>query len=94
MQDTEKFERFFELVQREANKRNSVFFVNAGDGHEADIDTLTCEDLSGWLIPKERADEFEKIWVKENADTSKWDEEFFCFAVWTANEETVEISFE
>lgn len=29
----EKFERFFELVQKEALKRGCVFFLNSGEGH-------------------------------------------------------------
>ena len=34
----------------------------------------------GWLIPYEKADEFEQLWLK-NESNEEWDE-FFCFAVW------------
>ena len=63
-QESEKFQRFHELVQRQAEKQNGVWFGFAREGNEFETDQMEGENLSGWLIPKKDADEFESEWLK------------------------------
>ena len=58
-QENEKFNRFFALIQAEAEKKDSVFFADAGDGNEFATSTMEGEDMMGWLVPKEKVEEFE-----------------------------------
>lgn len=87
----EKFERFFALVQREALKQNCVFFLDSGEGHIFENENMEYSDLCGWLIPIEKAEEFEKEYLKYNDDLEEW-EEYFCWEEWE-NEENPRISF-
>jgi len=91
-QEKKKFKRFFKIVQREAERQNAVFFLEAGDGREFSTETLDGEDLQGWLIPQDRADEFQKQWINNNF-TEDWDD-FFGFAIWEKDGETVKIRFD
>lgn len=78
--ENEKFLRFFAIVQKEAEKNQSVFFLDSGDGREFETDTLEGEDLMGWLIPLEKVSAFEKEWEKNNV-SDEWSE-FFCWVIW------------
>ena len=91
-QESEKFNKFFVIVQKAAQNKNAVFFLEAGDGRDFETSEMEGEDLQGWLIPNNQADEFEPIWRK-NEVSEKW-EVFFCFAVWRKRGERFEISFE
>lgn len=89
--ENEKFERFFDLVRKEAAKKNSIFFIHCGEGHELFSQTLEGEDLSGWLIPMQSVDEFEPAW--KNGDIpEKWDD-LFCFAEWSGEPTKISIKF-
>jgi hypothetical protein len=79
-QECQKFRHYFSIVQDAAAKKNSVFFLDAGDGREFETDSMEGEDLMGWLIPKEKVPEFEAIW--EKGDVSDDWSEYFGFAVW------------
>ena len=91
-QETDKFNRFFTLVQVEARKQNSVFFADAGDGNEFETAIMEGENMMGWLIPKEHISEFEALWEESKVDDS-WSD-FFKWAVWSRKGDKVEISFE
>lgn len=91
-QEGSKFERFFELVQQEAAKKDAVFFLECGEGHEFSTDRLEGEDLRGWLIPNGKADRFEKEWLRgspgdEWADRIAW-------ATWSGSEAAPVIAIE
>ena len=79
-QEPKKFKLFFEIVQRFARERNSVFFLDAADNRHFETDILEGEDLMGWLIPFEKQEEFEKEF-NESEISEKWDD-YFCFAIW------------
>lgn len=85
--ENEKFEKFFSIVQDAAEKRNSVFFLDAGDGRDFETDSIEGEDLMGWLIPKEKASEFESIW-KRNDVSDDWSV-FFGFATWENRDDPI-----
>jgi hypothetical protein len=89
-QETNKFKRFFSIVQDAAQKKNSVFFLDAGDGNDFETDNLEGENLMGWLIPEEKLSDFEKEWNK--GDVSDDWSDFYCWAIWE-NAENPKISF-
>lgn len=78
--ESEKFTKFFAIVQSAAREKNCVFFLDAGDGRDFETDELEGEDLMGWLIPKDKASEFEKVW--EAGDVSDDWSDFFVWAMW------------
>jgi len=91
-QESNKFNSFFELVQKEANNQGAIFFLEAGDGRDFETDAFEGEDLQGWLIPNDKVDEFEVQWVNDEID-EKW-QRFFCFAVWHQCDDRIKITFE
>lgn len=72
-QESEEFINFFKIVQDEAKKRNSVFFLDFGECQDIEFKNMVLEDLFGWLIPKEKVEFFEKIFLEDNIP-EKWDE--------------------
>ena len=54
-QEGNKFIAFFKLIQEEARKRHSVFFLECGEGNEFETAHIEGEDLRGWLIPEKQA---------------------------------------
>lgn len=91
-EEDEKFLVFFKIVQETAEKEGKVFFLNVGEGNEIKTDELEGEDLYGWLIPTELADQFEKEWMKRSVG-EEW-EQFEVFEEWTKTENGLEIKFE
>lgn len=87
----EKFERFFALVQKEALKQGGVFFLDAGEGHIFENENMEYSDLRGWLIPIEKAEEFNKEYMKMQGDPEGW-YDYFCWEEWE-DEENPKISF-
>ena len=91
-QEGNKFKKFFEIIRKEAKKRKSVFFVDCGEGREVFTEDIEGEDLSGWLIPEDKADifqaEFDAGYVSE-----KWNDYVF-FAIWKKEEDGISIAFE
>lgn len=91
-QENDKFCRFLSLVQAEAERHNAVFFVEAGDGNEFVTDVLECEELMGWLIPKDRVHEFEPIWKAYKVDDDWTD--YFLWAEWYLKDGEVCVRFQ
>lgn len=89
-----RFEPFFKLVQDTANKQGAQFFMDSGEGRDIVTEEFEGEDISGWLIPMEKADEFEKDWMqKQGKDMDdRWDP-YFLFAIWSLVDGKVEIEF-
>lgn len=77
-QEDARFIPFFTAIQKEASKSDSVFFLDNGEGHSVFDDDIICTDCSGWLIPSEKADEFNKLFVAFDEIDEKWDD----FAAW------------
>ena len=90
-QEGNNFISFFKLVQKEARKRHSVFFLECGEGNDFSADNIEGEDLRGWLIPEEQADLFERIWLKGNPG-EEW-ENNIAWALWSGkpNDPMIEI---
>lgn len=65
-QENDKFLNFWKIVQSEAQKNNSVFFLDCGDGNEIITEDFNAEDLFGWLIPNSKVSEFEELFNKND----------------------------
>lgn len=91
-QESEKFERFFAFVRKEAEKIGAVFFIDCGEGREHVTDKMEMEDLSGWLIPMEKVNDFEKEFY-DNEVSGKWNS-FVRFAIWSMNGDQLRIEFQ
>lgn len=89
-QESKKFKRFFAIVQEAAHNQGCVFFFDSGDGRDVVTKTMEGEDLTGWLIPSEKASEFENEW-KTWQISSQWDD-YFTFAIWD-NPKNITITF-
>ncbi|MDO4479055.1 MAG: hypothetical protein Q4B73_08490 [Lachnospiraceae bacterium] len=90
--ENEKFEKFFSIVRKEADRNDAVFFINCGEGNEVETDTMECEDLSGWLIPKSVADEFEPEFLADDV-SEKWND-FYVFEFWEKSGDEILVRFE
>lgn len=87
-----KFNRFWELIQSQAIKKHSQFFMDCGEGREFETEDLKGEDISGWLIPLGRAAEFEKEWSSEDFNSDAWTD-FVRFAEWNKEADEITIEF-
>lgn len=90
-QETDKFEKFFEIVQKKAEKMNSVFFLETGDGNDFETETMEGENLQGWLVPIEKVNEFKEIWEQHKEDDRYVD--FFCWVEWFSDKNNIDIKF-
>lgn len=90
--ESNKFENFFEIVQKKASEKDCVFFLESGDGNDFKMGDMEGEDLQGWLIPKSKVANFETLWEK-NKENDEW-VDFFCWVKWRKKEDKIEIAFE
>ena len=90
-QESEKFKKYFSIVQEAARGIKCVFFLDSGDGRDFETDTLEGEDLMGWLIPEDRVLEFEKMW-KAWEVSDEWTD-FYKWAIWD-NPDNPTVKFE
>lgn len=91
-QESDKFNKFFALIQAAAKEKNSVFFADAGDGKDFETPELEGENMMGWLVPTDKASEFEQVWEKDNVDDTWTD--FFVWAIWERHGESIKVHFE
>ena len=77
-QEDIRFLSFFNAIQKEASKSNAIFFLDCGEGHSVFGEDIICTDCSGWLIPKEKVEDFNKQFVAFDEIDDKWD----VFAAW------------
>lgn len=87
-QEDKKFENFFAFVQEKAWGKASVFFLECGEGRDFEDGDMEGEDMSGWLVPEDQAEQFQKDWEK-GEEMDKWDK-FFRFAKWSMDPLDVE----
>lgn len=94
-QEGERFERFFKLVQEEAERQGCVFFMDAGDGRDFETATMEGEDLTGFLIPAFQADAFNSRFQADLGfphNAPEW-ADFFRFATWKQDGDKITIQF-
>ncbi|MBR6800279.1 MAG: hypothetical protein IKM61_00820 [Eubacteriaceae bacterium] len=83
-----KFIKYWQIVQSKAEELNCIYFIESGDGREYFGDEIEAEDVSGWLIPEEKADKFKQIWEEWSDEVydDEWDE-YYLFAEWETDED-------
>lgn len=97
--EDEKFNKYFEMLQKEAEKQGKVFFVLIAEGRDLITEEFEGEDLTGWLVPIGMADEFEKEWINSESSCAalkqlkRW-ADYFCWAEWKYDNNKLEIIFE
>ena len=73
-----RFNKYFEEVQKEARKSGCIYYADCGEGKDGETKDMDLEDMFGWLIPIERAKEFEKVWLHNDkklwSDDYNWDD--------------------
>jgi hypothetical protein len=92
-QENDKFIKFFKLVQAEAAKQGSVFFIDCGQGDVFENDHIECEDMCGWLIPANRVSEFEPLFMENSPKQHDFDD-LYCFVDYVVDGDTIEISID
>ena len=90
--EEQRFIRYFEMVQKEASLLSCIFFFDNIEGHSAEFESpVDFEDITGWLISFEKADQFEREW-EINEPSHHWDD-FYFDADWEKTPESVKIIF-
>ena len=92
-QENSKFLVFFRFVQKAAGDMGKVFFLDCGEGNQFEDEEMECEDLSGWLVDQEEADEFKKVFDMNEDIPKKWDD-YGTFVSWKFVGGQFEISFD
>lgn len=90
-QESTQFNKFFEIVQKEANEIGSVFFLMSEDGNNSIVNDMEVCDLQGWLIPKNKSNDFIPLWEKDDV-TDEWSD-YFVFSTWK-DDNGVKVAFE
>lgn len=87
-----EFMDFFVLVQEEAKKQDSVFFLDYGCGDVLTINDIEYEDCVGWLIPSGMAKDFEQVFLNDDIG-NEWSE-FEAWVDWEQSPNGVLITIE
>lgn len=74
--------KYMHLVQSEAKKQNSVFFLDCPTGNELSKDETLYVEARGWLIPEDLSNDFEKIWFEGNEAVGKEWLDYIRWAEW------------
>lgn len=90
-QESDKFNIFWELVQKTAQKRDSTFFGDCGEGRDFETPDMEGEDFSGWLIPNGQAETFEEEFL-QNRVSDEWSD-FITFAIWARVGDNISVEF-
>ena len=91
----EDFLKFFAILQREAQKYNSVFFLECEEGQEGEVEDVKCMNFTGWLIPNDLANAFNDLFLSysDDVDSDEW-LRFSTGVTWHENNGSIEISFQ
>lgn len=77
-------------MQKEAAKKNCVFFLDCGQGDLFENEAFECEDLCGWMIPEALVDEFTPLFMDGSEDQHGFDDHYV-FVDFNVNGDVVEI---
>ena len=93
--ESDKFKRFWAKIQEQAACEGCVFFGFSGEGRDFETDDMEGEDFSGWLIPVNAADSFERKWLE--GDPALFELEIdggrFTYAIWVEKGCSISIEF-
>ena len=77
-----EFISFFRFVQGEAEKLGTAFFADVADPRETWVDGMHAEDMFGWLVPLDVADDFENTWRDQASFARHQWSKFFVVERW------------
>lgn len=81
------------MVQDEANKRNGIFFCDCGLGNVFENDDIECEDLCGWLLPKQLTSDFEPLF-KQNSEKQHEFDAYYCSVDFSVDEKSGKVQID
>ncbi len=88
------FLNFLSIVQQAAAEQGKLFYFWSHEGNDIFTDELDGGDMSGWLVPPERAEEFEAAWKVSDQLIPDDLYDGFTIARWSGSPETgIEITF-
>lgn len=93
MQESEKFKKFFKLVQNAAKQKGFVFFMDCGQGKVYENEDVECEDLCGWLVLEKDASEFNQLFLEGLEQQYSFDT-LYCYVDFTVDENSGEIQID
>ena len=85
----QKSDNFTVILREAAEYHGCVFMEDSGEGNELETDTILFENVSGWLIPFDKRDEFS---TSSDRHAEKWND-FFRFAEWYKEGNDIRIDF-
>jgi len=84
--------KFWDIIQQKAKEQHKTFFLDCGEGNEFENQEIECENLSGWLIPDDKLEEFQKVFTT-NTISDEW-EDTVAFVSWSFKEGNIMVEFE
>ena len=91
-QESDKFLRFWEIVQEKAAEMGKTFFLDCGDGNNYEDDKLECENLTGWLVDNEQTKIFEEVFLSGEPIGDEWSDKIVSLE-WEKARDLVEVTF-
>ena len=86
---------FFSIVQDAAAEQGKIFYFWSYEGNDILTTELDGGDMSGWLVPPEKADEFEAAWKVSDQFIPDELYEGFVIARWSESSVgNIQITFE
>ncbi len=92
-QENSKFLKFWNIVQEKAREHNKTFFLDCGEGNVYENQEIECENLSGWLIPDDKLEDFQKIFTTNSSISDEW-ENTITFVSWSLKNGNIIVEFE
>jgi hypothetical protein len=90
-QESDKFNKFWLLIQEQAAKKGMVFFGDCGEGNDFETEDMEGENFCGWLIPQDKVKEFEPNWKDDNV-ADEWSDNM-TWVEWKKEKGKVSIEF-
>lgn len=87
----QKCDNFTAILHEAAAALSCLFYEYSGEDNWNETDTLFCENVSGWLVPLDKANAFAKT-NEEDRWENQWSD-FFVFAEWRQEGSDIKIDF-
>lgn len=90
-QESDKFNRFWNIVQETAKIQGMIFYADCGEGRNFETEDMEGEDFWGWLVSIDEAEEFEPDW-KKNLVSDEWIDKMI-YAEWRYDNGIISVEF-
>ena len=95
--EDERFLRFLKILEDEAWRQGSVFFIDSAEGNDFIGEDIDCCDLWGWLVATDVVLEFEPLWRRDAWGFDARFNDVSCRATWEGDPlrpETIKVNFD